>query len=64
LAVVLGAVALTLLVLFYLVGGWHFSNLLDERALDADERRSSASETHYDFETVEVSDNIHPELLI
>jgi len=45
----------TLIALFYLGGGWYFSNVLDERALDGAARRAS-TEPSYDLEVARVGD--------
>ncbi len=44
-----------LLLLFHGAGGWYFSNLIDERALDAASRRAS-TEPDYDLEIARVAE--------
>lgn len=49
------AVLAALVALFYLGGGWYFSNLIAERALDGEERRAALA-PDYDLEVESVGD--------
>ncbi|HWC69949.1 MAG TPA: alpha/beta hydrolase [Actinomycetota bacterium] len=48
-------VALVLVALFYAGGGFYFSNVIDERALDAEALRAATSELDPNVEVVEIS---------
>lgn len=50
-----GGVLAVLVLVFYVGGGWYFSGLIDERALDGESRRA-ALEPDYDLEILGVGD--------
>lgn len=53
---IVGISLVVLVALFYLGGGWYFSNLLDERALDAAAIRVATEELEPNVEVVALSD--------
>ncbi|HET6712378.1 MAG TPA: alpha/beta fold hydrolase [Actinomycetota bacterium] len=53
---IVGISLVVLVALFYLGGGWYFSNVLDERALDAAAIRAATEQLEPNVEVVELSD--------
>jgi alpha-beta hydrolase superfamily lysophospholipase len=53
---IVGTSIVVLVALFYLGGGFYFSNVLDERALDAAAMRAATAELEPNVEVVELSD--------
>jgi pimeloyl-ACP methyl ester carboxylesterase len=49
-----GAIVAALVAVFYLGGGWYFSGVLNQRALDAAQRKADLAERDYDFEVAAV----------